>query len=73
MSQNTSGVTSDYQDKICSIIFSCHAGARLIILVNDKYDLLFSIKDDEHDVKQQHIHIQYPVVSPSPTDTMMLS
>ena len=40
---------SDYLDKISSIILSRHVDARLIILVNDKYDILFSIKDDERD------------------------
>ena len=40
---------SDYLDKICTLIFSRHAGARLIVLLNDKYSLPFSIKDDEND------------------------
>ena len=40
---------SDYLDKISNIILSRHADACLIILINDKYDLPFSIKDDEHD------------------------
>lgn len=39
----------DYLDKICAMIFSLHANAYLIILVNDILDLPFSIKDDEHD------------------------
>ena len=58
---------SDYLDKICAIIFSRHAAASQIILVNDKYDLPFSIKDDEHDrraAKHQHI----PNVYPKPED-----
>ena len=37
----------DYLKKICGMILSRHAEASLIILVNDRYDLPFSIKDDE--------------------------
>jgi len=58
---------NDYLDKICNIVISRHADARLIILVNDRYDLQFSIKDDEHErraAKHQHI----PNVSPKPED-----
>ena len=58
---------SDYLDKLCAIIYSRHANACLIILVNDKYDLLFSIKDDEHNcraVKYPHV----PNVFPKPED-----
>ena len=40
---------SDYLEKICSLIFSRHTNAHLFILVNDKYDLPYSIKDDERD------------------------
>ena len=59
---------SDYLDKICAIILSRHAGAHSIILVNDKYDLPFSIKDDEHDRRAaKHPHI--PNVYPKPEDT----
>jgi len=39
----------DYLEKICCIIFSRHRDARLIVLVNDRYDLPFTIKDDEHE------------------------
>lgn len=59
----------DYLEKICKIIFSRHANASpYIILINDKYDLPFSIKDDEHDRRAaKHAHI--PNVFPKPTDT----
>ena len=40
---------SDYLDKISAIILSGHKDAHQIILVNDRYDLPFCIKDDEHD------------------------
>ena len=59
---------NDYLDKICTTILSRHADANLIILVNDKYDLPFSIKDDEHDrraAKFPHL----PNVFPKPADT----
>jgi hypothetical protein len=58
---------SDYLHKICSIILSRHAHTRLIILVNDKYDLLFSIKDDQHD-RRAAMHPHIPNVFPKPTD-----
>ena len=59
---------SDYLDKICTLIFSRHAGARLIVLLNDKYSLPFSIKDDEHDRRAaKHPHI--PNVFPKPENT----
>ena len=49
---------SDRLDKICAIIFPRHANACLIILINDKYNLPFSIKDDEHDRRAaKHPHI----------------
>jgi len=65
MAQSTAGVTD--LDKICAIILSRHADARLIILINDKYDLPFSIKDDEHDRRAaKHLHI--PNVFPKPED-----
>ncbi|KAJ4921706.1 hypothetical protein JOQ06_002006 [Pogonophryne albipinna] len=58
---------SDYVEKICAIIFSRHANASHIILVNDKYDLPFSIKNDEHDCRAaKHPHIQN--VFPKPED-----
>ncbi|KAL8573120.1 hypothetical protein ACOMHN_027380 [Nucella lapillus] len=60
---------NDYLHKICAIIFSRHANASpYIILINDKYDLPFSIKDDEHDRRAaKHGHI--PNVFPKPEDT----
>ena len=59
---------NDYLDKICTIIRSRHADACLIILINDRYDLPFSIKDDEHDRRAaKHPHI--PNVFPKPEDT----
>jgi len=58
---------SDYLDKICSMIFSRHSSAQLIILINDKYDLRFSIKDDEHDRRaSKHLHIRN--IYPKPHD-----
>ena len=59
---------SDYLDKIFNMVISRHSDARLIVLVNDRYDLQFSIKDDEHErraAKHQHI----PNVFPKPADT----
>ena len=52
-------------DKILSIIISRHTNARKIFLVNDRYNLPFSMKDDEHDScasKQAHI----PTIHPKP-------
>ena len=40
---------SDYLQKISSLIFSRHSEAKMIILVNDKYNIELSIKDDEHE------------------------
>ena len=57
----------DYLHKICAIIFSRHTYAYLIILINDKYDLPFSIKDDEHD-RRAAKHPQVPNVYPKPED-----
>ncbi|KAL8608664.1 hypothetical protein ACOMHN_002893 [Nucella lapillus] len=60
---------NDYLHKICAIIFSRHANASpYIILINDKYDLPFSIKDDEHD-RQAAKHGHIPNVFPKPEDT----
>lgn len=57
----------DYLHKICAIIFSRHANAYHIILISDKYDLPFSIKDDEHDRRAaKHPHV--PNVFPKPED-----
>ena len=53
----------DYLHKICAIIFSRHANAYLIILINNKYDIPFSIKDDEHDrraAKHPHVPNVFP-------------
>lgn len=59
----------NYLENICKIIFSRHANASpYIILINDKYDLPFSIKNDKHDRRAaKHAHI--PNVFPKPTDT----
>lgn len=57
----------DYLHKICTIIFSRHANAYLIILINDKYDLPFSIKDDEH-ARRAAKHPHVPNVYPKPKD-----
>ena len=58
---------SNYLEKICAIILSRHTDARLTILINDKYNLPFSIKDDEHDRRAaKHAHI--PNVFPKPED-----
>jgi hypothetical protein len=54
---------NDYLDKICNIALSRHTDAGLIFLVNDRYDLPFSIKDDEHErraAKYHHIHNVFP-------------
>ena len=59
---------SDYLDKICNMVISRHSDACLIVLVNDRYDLQFSIKDGEHErraAKYQHI----PNVFHKPEDT----
>ena len=40
---------SDYLEKISAITLSRHLNASPIVLVNDIYDLINSIKDDEHD------------------------
>ena len=58
---------SDYMDKICSITLSPHVDARLIILVNDKYDIPFSIKNDEPD-RRAAKYQQIPNVSQEPSD-----
>ena len=57
----------DYLNKICMILFSRHANANLLILFNDPYGLLFSIKDDERDRRAaKHPHV--PNVYPKPED-----
>ena len=38
-----------WSKKNCSLIFSHHSEAKMIILVNDKYNVPLSIKDDGHD------------------------
>ena len=45
----TSYAWRDYLCVICTIINTRHSHVSLIILINDKYDLHYSIKDDEHD------------------------
>ena len=40
---------SDYLEKISAITLSRHLKTSQIVLVNDIYDLINSIKDDEHD------------------------
>ena len=52
-----------YLDKIRGIVFSHHHDTCLLILVNDRYDLPFSLKDDERGrMASQHLYIQniYP-------------
>ena len=51
----------------CVLFVSRHAQAHLIILINDKYDLPFSIKDDEHD-RRAAKRPQVPNVYPKPED-----
>lgn len=58
---------SDYLNKICTIIISCHADALLIILINDRYDFPWSTKDDEHNRRTtRYSHI--PRAFPKPKD-----
>ena len=57
----------DYLDKIFVIITSFHADAHFIILVNDRYDISFSIKDDEHD-RRAAKYPHTPNVFPKPND-----
>ena len=62
---------SDYIEKICSLTFSRHANTDLFILVNDKYDFPYSIKDDERDRRAaKHFHI--PNVFPKSEDKFPL-
>ena len=58
---------SDYLQKICNIITSRHADASLLVLLNDRYDLLYSIKDDERD-RRAAKHRQIPNVFPKSED-----
>jgi len=54
-------------ERSAASFFSRHRDARLIILVNDRYDLPFTIKDDEHQRRAaKHHHI--PNVFPKPDD-----
>ena len=57
----------DYLKKICGMILSRHADASLIILVNDRYDLPFSIKDDERD-RRAAKWSNIPNIIPKPED-----
>lgn len=53
----------DYLGKISSILEARHSHANFVVLVNDRYDLSFCIKDDEHDrraAKCPKAHNQYP-------------
>ena len=58
---------NDYLDKICNIVMSRHTEACIIFLVNDMYDLQYSIKDDEHELRAATFH-SIPNVFPKPTD-----
>ena len=49
----------DYLGKIFVIITSRHADSHIIILVNDRYDIPFNIKDDEHDQRAA----EYPYIA----------
>ena len=49
----------DNLDKIFIIITSRHADSHIIIFVNDRYDIPFSIKDDEHDRRAA----EYPYIA----------
>ena len=57
----------DYLEKIWTIILSRHSDARLVILINDLYNLPFSIKDDEHD-RRAAKHAKIPNVFPKGED-----
>ena len=57
----------DYLKKICGMILSRHADTSLIILVNDRYDLPFSIKDDERD-RRAAKWSNIPNIIPKPED-----
>ena len=53
----------EYLDKVCNILQSRHSHATKIILVNDRYDIQSTIKDDEHDrraAKNSHSHNIFP-------------
>ena len=39
----------DYPDKVCSMIYSRHNTATTIILINDNYTVVTSIKNDEQE------------------------
>ena len=58
---------NDYLDKICSMVMARHSTAKLIILVNDKYDLEYSIKADEHQ-RRAAKYQKIPNVFPKPED-----
>ena len=44
---------SDYAQKVSSIIFARHNNATRIICVNDPYDIAYSTKDDEREMRVQ--------------------
>ena len=67
MVQSINGVTHDLE-KISAIILSRHSNASRIILVNDGYDLINSIKDDEHDRRAEKYPNAPNVFSKTRTD-----
>ena len=63
------GLTQGYHTMhaFLSITISHHTNARKIILHNDRFDLPFSIKGDEHDCRaSKHGHI--PAIYPKAED-----
>ena len=68
MVQSINGVTH-YLEKISAIILSRHSNyASRIILVNDRYDLINSIKDDEYDRRAEKYPNTPNVFSKTRTD-----
>jgi len=59
---------SDYLVKICNMVISRHSDACLLVPVNDRYDLQFSINNDEHERRAAN-HQYIPNVFPKPEDT----
>ena len=56
----------DYLDKVCSMVFTRHVNADVLILINDNY-VGSTIKDDEHD-RRAFKHINLPNVYPKETE-----
>ena len=54
-SDGTSFTWIDYASKICSVLMIRHKNASQLLLVNDRYDMVFSIKDSEC-----HLRSNYP-------------